>query len=212
MDSAYWLGFLLADGNITPNKHGIRLRIQASDSGHLRRFCDVLGYDVPIRAGLSGHGAPIAELEVNSRPLVRKLEALGWFSFKRNGDVNILDVVPTEFRKFLLRGLFDGDGGLSLCLTRRLTSIAYLSFHDLHLGVVLWFRDQIVSATGVGQGWLRNPNASHSVEWRGNKQVQVVVSYLYSGGGEMLARKHLKSGLVGSSNSRVEEYRHAGAL
>jgi hypothetical protein len=210
-DSAYWLGFLLADGNITPNRNGVRVRIKRSDSQHLELLAKSLHYPANVRFDVSGHGAQIACLEVNCRPLVRRLDCLGWFDFKNKGNISILDRVPENFRRFLVRGLVDGDGGLTIALTKHIKSAACFSFHDLHESVVLWVRDYISFNLGLNRPQTTQPkgNLSYRVEWHGNRQVKRILDFLYSGLGIKLKRKEERVSLIGASNSMIMEVRDA---
>jgi len=202
--SAYWLGFILADGNILQNKNGIRIRLQVSDADHLRNLCRDIGYydcvQIVPKTGFSDYHASAV---ICCRPLVRQLETMGWQEFKRRGDTRILNV-PRDLERYLLRGLFDGDGGLSFRKTRFVSTNAALSFHDLHENVVSWFKNRLVSLLGVNNSKVYQPNASYSVAWNGNQQVLKILRFLYGGSGPFLQRKYDKFQLIGISNSNWE--------
>lgn len=114
---AYWLGLLWADGNIGktakrcagPNR--LRLVQLWTRKKLIQSFLDDINTDVAIKCiKKSGH-APIASVDINSRPLCVSLQTLG-FGLKSER-VNIPPMGSNLLRHFL-RGYFDGDGCLSL--------------------------------------------------------------------------------------------------
>src|SRR5262245_47863539 len=46
--SAYWAGFLAADGCVHPGRKSVQVILKADDRGHLNRFARTLGYTGPI--------------------------------------------------------------------------------------------------------------------------------------------------------------------
>lgn len=103
---AYWLGFLLADGYITPNRHRLVINLQANDIGHLYKLTKHLGtYKQPRIAITTAKGKTKkrSTLTINSKELCNFYRNIGWNEFK-NGEC-----IPSHTRH-LLRGLWDGDG------------------------------------------------------------------------------------------------------
>lgn len=114
---AYWLGLLWADGSInktTPRSSGpnrMRLVQLWTRKYLIEQFLEDIEADVEIkRIDKAGH-APIASIDINSRPLCMNLERLG-FGLKRNR-IKVPPMDATLLHHFL-RGYFDGDGCLSL--------------------------------------------------------------------------------------------------
>lgn len=101
---AYILGFTAADGNINPNTHAWRIKIDRKDSYILRDFLEALESNHPI-----GNAGTREVLEIGSVYLYNSL-------LKHNIVPNktfILEwptTIPNEFLFDYLRGFIDGDG------------------------------------------------------------------------------------------------------
>jgi hypothetical protein len=111
-EAAYWLGFLMADGNVSSSSSAITLSLQTSDLGHLEKWKQFLSYEGPILWNKNRNETTYPRVIVTSRQLVTDLARYG--------------VVPrksliAEIRKDYLvysadfwRGAIDGDGSIIL--------------------------------------------------------------------------------------------------
>ncbi len=142
-EQAYWLGFMTADGCIHDRYH-LGITLQECDSGHLIKFADCIGSDLPVTStvkkcnGKIYHGARIL---VSSKRMVESLEHLGItprksFTVKPwNGS---LELMPVYWR-----GLFDGDG----CIARKKQgqklywSVNVVGNYDCVSGFAQWARN-----------------------------------------------------------------------
>src|SRR5436309_4936012 len=70
--TAYWLGFLFADGSVT-RRGGVTLVLQERDTDHVRAFATFLGSDAPIASLTRQAGV---RLNIHSVRLARDLRAL----------------------------------------------------------------------------------------------------------------------------------------
>jgi len=107
--SAYWIGFIMADGYINGNR--LQLGISKKDEDVLRQFKDFIkSPDRPIREW-DNNGHPAIEVRVRSYGFKKDLERYGMGVKKKDrGRINI-DLLQENIRKDFLRGYFDGDGG-----------------------------------------------------------------------------------------------------
>ncbi len=188
-ESAYWLGFLLADGHIPIQRTGgktLRLELQSRDREHIESFLRDLRCDAVIRhtvRQLKGSENHSDWTIICSGKLVDSLLAKGWQEFKKQGDLRIVEDVPTHLKPSLMRGLFDGDGCF---MAERAT------FVDAHLSVVHWFQEELVKASREIKRSPVTPNprgTSYVVKWSGRARLQAVVNHLYSTPGPHLRRK-----------------------
>jgi hypothetical protein len=107
--SAYWIGFLMADGNIddTPGQTPrVRLSLQPRDAGHVEAFRVFLGSTLQAR-----HMGHLVTLSVASARLVDSLACYGVIPRK----TKIARVVGLESNRDFWRGVVDGDGCLTWC-------------------------------------------------------------------------------------------------
>ncbi len=102
--SAYWLGFLAADGCVREEKHEIALKIKESDFYHLEKFKNWISPKSPIRTYDN-----MVELKVHSNKLFDRLCELGIIP-RKTYVLKYPDWMPQKLHKHFVRGFTDGDG------------------------------------------------------------------------------------------------------
>lgn len=114
--SAYWIGFLFADGSVAPCKQSltVQLRISECDRDHLVKLRTFLGSTHTISTAPAGNyggypSRPSVCLRVGSERLAQRLLSLGRYEGTINGTL-------TRSRDFW-RGVVDGDGSLGFLAT-----------------------------------------------------------------------------------------------
>ncbi len=113
--SAYWLGFLFADGNVYRGKQGYKLtlRLSKKDYSHLKLFKKHIGSNNNIKfevRNLKSKKYECVSLVISSKKLVLDLIKLGCIPNK-----SLILKRPNlkpKFIKHFIRGYFDGDGCL----------------------------------------------------------------------------------------------------
>lgn len=115
-EKAYWLGFITADGGVGASGGDFFLRVELAriDIGHLRKLASALESDAPVRLTRQN----CASITFHSKRLVEGLAALGVTERKS------LVVTPplerlTSLQTHYWRGLWDGDGHVSVRANRR---------------------------------------------------------------------------------------------
>lgn len=112
-DSAYWVGFLMADGCITdyPGRRTKRLQLTlaARDAGHIQSFRDFLGSACKMRPGRSPFDTPNVSVTATSNKLV---DALQEYGVRPRKSLNC-KVRHLEMNRDFWRGVIDGDGHLA---------------------------------------------------------------------------------------------------
>ena len=115
-DKAYWLGFLLTDGTVS-KKSGIEITLLEEDGYILEKFQNDLGLSGHTRT-VYANGIPYKRVTVWSVNMISDLEKYGVVPNK----TKILKFPKNIKKKFipsLLRGMFDGDGGITIGYTTR---------------------------------------------------------------------------------------------
>ncbi|MCZ2096120.1 MAG: hypothetical protein LC121_07585 [Anaerolineae bacterium] len=111
-ETAYWFGFIWADGN--PTNSGLCVRLKLDDREHLEKLRSFLGTDVKVcelpapYLGVSKQ----ASLEVHSRALVDDLRMLELIPRRSEQNLSPPSLAHALLPDFF-RGLIDGDGCLS---------------------------------------------------------------------------------------------------
>lgn len=105
-ETAYWAGFLMADGHVSPNLREVVLRLSSKDIDHLEAFGEFVGFKNGIRAK-----TPIASLKMTSSSMAADLQPWGVVPQKTT-----VGKIPSDIDEDLLphfvRGLIDGDGNI----------------------------------------------------------------------------------------------------
>lgn len=112
-ETSYWIGFLMADGNVSETL--VQLRLAEKDAPHIERFRSFLGSNHPIHTqrptpGGYGIGTGSRILTIHSRRLVTALAMYGVIPRKSL----IGKSLGLENDRDFWRGVIDGDGGLYL--------------------------------------------------------------------------------------------------
>lgn len=110
-DSAYWAGFLAADGSVGKNG-SVTLSLAARDYNHLLLFKKHCCAEHPIGKQLakssSGQFSESVRLTVTSKDWVQSLEKLSIVN--RKTFTLTFPEMPLEAQRHFMRGYFDGDG------------------------------------------------------------------------------------------------------
>lgn len=101
-EQAYWIGFLMADGNVSAN--AIQIALAPKDVGHLRKFRRFLHSTHPIRT-IAGY----PRLHVGSVALVKSLTRWGVIP---NKSLIACAMNSIDRNRHFWRGVVDGDGSL----------------------------------------------------------------------------------------------------
>ncbi len=112
-NKAYWLGFITADGYISYayKKYGIiGLELKQSDKTHIEKFAKELNYDGAIKYRKNKKSYYVA---IYAPKLVNDLVKLG-ITNNKSKVVKPCEQIPNELLRHYWRGVFDGDGSISI--------------------------------------------------------------------------------------------------
>jgi len=106
--SAYWLGFIAADGTLNRRDNGLKIGLNKSDDVHLKKFINAIGFKGKIHYVKSNNSASV---EVYSKDIIKTLLSYGITS---NKSLTIREVkTPDHLMSHFIRGVYDGDGSIS---------------------------------------------------------------------------------------------------
>lgn len=106
-ETAYWAGFLMADGSVGSNNPSVSLTLSSKDEAHIERFRSFVKGTNPIRHPREG----ASTFSIHSPTMVSDLSR--WGVVPRKTYVGrIPGDIPDHLLPHYLRGLFDGDGGI----------------------------------------------------------------------------------------------------
>ena len=192
-DNAYWLGIILADGNIS--KDFKRLELTLKDKEHIERFKNDLKSEHKIHTR-EINGTSYYRLSFNDRNIVNDLYNLGILPNKSNIDFH-LPYVPDELFNDFLRGIIDGDGMIYASKsTNEKTGKTRFFFH-IYISIgfhcksyATELKDRIDKTYGVN-GKLYKQRTCYSLQYF-NKDTVKITDQIYKDTDLYLQRKYSK--------------------
>lgn len=187
--SAYWIGFLLADGNVSGN--AVSLTLSSKDRNHLIKLKKFLESSHPI-FDYETKGFPYSRLLFTNKHLALSLSKFGIVN-KKTFNVSLPIQVNKEFWPDLIRGYVDGDGGFGF--SKSSSSSPNVIFHVTSTkNMVLWMQSVLMKECGLSQTKLNQRNKQspiYTLRYNGKKQVKRIGNYLYGDSEISLDRKKL---------------------
>lgn len=122
---AYFLGFLYADGTISPSRNTILLSLKENDKIILEKLKECINYTGPLKyrirnpnwKGASKGSKNTWSLHITNKKLRQRLEEIGCTNNKTY-KIEFPEIPENLYRHFI-RGYFDGDGCLYISKTKR---------------------------------------------------------------------------------------------
>jgi len=184
-NKAYWLGFIAADGCVV-NKKGQRLlyiELSEKDRCHLEAFKKEIEFEGTIyEMKARGRSRPSCKIQVSSSRMVLDLVECGIVSNK----INFLKKpnIDKKYYHHWIRGIFDGDGSISLCKDGNLRGEFFgteevLKFVASHI-------------PGTNRVSKKNKSEGYYHSFGGNKLANKIYNYLYKDSETYLERKRNK--------------------
>jgi len=106
-DSAYIIGFMIADGCVEPKLNRISIALSTKDYDHLKKIRDVMDSRNPICVKKMRNECA---LYIHNRKMVNDIINKGVIPHKTHRTK--LPLIPSEYMPDLIRGIFDGDGSI----------------------------------------------------------------------------------------------------
>lgn len=192
-EKAYWIGWILADGGVTTDGH-IEIALNEQDKYILELFQQ----DLCIVNHVKPYGKGYYRFQLGSKCMTEDLKKYGIVPNKTL-TLKFPNNVPKKFETHLLRGMFEGDGGLTIGKTTRfykhrgksyIKPYRELSFTGTY-GMCKGFHDKLKQYTEFTD---KNINKNHSifrVRWSNKKEIINILDTLYQDcGGHFLNRKY----------------------
>ncbi len=203
-EKAYWLGFLYADGSVSPLNRSVSLRLCEKDKDHLEKFKQAINApSIPISSYIRRNfkiknyfydKKTSYNISVHSMEMVRDLCNKGCvpkksliLKFPTN------DYLPEKFVNHFIRGYLDGDGYISTFKNKKWNRINYrLGFYGTNS-----FLSTVLEIIKKYCGEDINPKVSkeknqnlHSLVFAGNKKIRRIFDFIYKNNNISLERKY----------------------
>lgn len=192
-EKAYILGFLLADGNVYKDtSYRIRLCLALQDIKILYRIKEILNLTSEVR---------ISKRDNRENSQAECL--LNWSSEQQFKDLGKYGIVPnkslisylpinqinSDVVHHFIRGLFDGDGCISVFQNRQ--ALSFVGTYEV-INTLKCFLCENLSLYPVKISERTKKNTVYQVLWSSKKDVLNIYNYLYKDATIFLERKYLK--------------------
>lgn len=202
-DKAYFLGFIVADGSIHCGNNSIKL-IQ-SEKNILEKFKKYIEFEGPIYESKTRN---INVLTISSFKTKSDLDNLGIYANKTN--VVMYPNIPEHLERHFMRGVFDGDGCISLRTDKRDNSNrGQVNICSGSKDFIYEYYNKIVDyACLSGRNKVRCPKSTYYViDWGGLSDVEKIYDFFYKDATVFLERKKETFDRVVSITRKKKKYR-----
>lgn len=115
-ESAYWIGFIAADGSLSDKRHSVEIEIQIGDINHLKKFSKFVTYEDNLKIGIRDKTKSCRVTLINQKTYddIKNYNLMPNKSFK----IRFLNIISNfnnddNLIKHFIRGYFDGDGSVT---------------------------------------------------------------------------------------------------
>lgn len=196
--SAYFLGFLYADGNVSKNKTCMSLKLKSNDQYILEKFRNIMSPSSPIKiTKMESPGAipyEYAYFRINQKEICEQLISHGCVPNK-SLILKFPITVPNELVKHFLRGYSDGDGTIYNNFKNKKTINTIwkiVSTKQFCQTVANIIKEQLNVNCSQSLSRPKTNQITTTLSVGGNLQVKKVLDWLYQDATIYLPRKYEK--------------------
>lgn len=202
-DKAYWLGFITADGCLYKNQ--IQISLSIKDEKHLYKFLKNIGTNKGLYYK-NVRGMRMVSAFIDSNKLVNDLKNLGLTCRKSFTAMPCLKI-PSELYHHYLRGIYDGDGTISVSTLRKNgKTLTWTVGVCGSYGIVKDFNDYMNDRT-KSNATLKHYRKIYQLNYCGTLVCEEIVNILYKNASIYLDRKKEKADeLLNQINYRKTKY------
>lgn len=184
---AYWIGFILADGNLTEKSYGRSRQVSVGlgivDIGHLEKLRNALNSDHKILTSKRDGVNRICHLRISSTELFNSLLEFN-VEPRKSARHKFSERIPTDMLKHYFRGYFDGNGGISRHKASK-WSINNTASEEFLNRFIRWISDQI----GGHDTRAFFGDGIHRAGWAGTHRCREILALMYQDATVFLDRK-----------------------
>jgi hypothetical protein len=201
-DKAYFLGFIVADGSVNSISNVIQITQKEPDI--LYEFKKYIKYEGDL---IKSKTRDVFDIKISSSKMKSDLLKLG-ISPNKTMSVSY-PLIPENLQSHFMRGVFDGDGCISIHHDRRDNSDrGQVNICSGSFDFIKEYVDNMVKYCGVKKNNIRQPKGTYYViDWGGLSDVESVYEFLYKEANIFLKRKKETYDKVMSINKTKNKYR-----
>ena len=193
-NKAYWIGWLLTDGSVTKESNNLQMSLVNEDVYILNLLED----DLHIKNHVSSFGEKYCRFSFGSKRMIKDLEKYGIIPNKTL-TLKFPTNIPDKFDSHLLRGMFEGDGGLTIGVTTRFNKdrgkhyigqyqeLSFTGTYDMCEG----FQNTILKHLDIPKKNIKHNHSIHRIRWSNKEEIIKILDFLYKDcGTHYLKRKY----------------------
>lgn len=176
-ESAYWLGFILADGYLHEERGALTIKLGAIDKTHLEKFCDFAGCSYSlITEEVGGFETKVFSVNLNSIEMSNDLVEKGIRQAK-SGKEKPYAIKNDSLKRHYIRGILDGDGWIR----KNLSGIGLVGSKEIC--------EYFLEDTGVNNVTVGEHDTIYKVEIRSKTEIKKIIQRYYKDSTVYLDRK-----------------------
>jgi hypothetical protein len=208
-EKAYWLGIVVTDGNVSKNSNRISVKWSYRDEhsqehyNHLLLFSDIFGGSVRIyndkyiylKGEDSGGTSRSVCVRLHSKLMKQDLIRMGVIPNKTYHNISrVFKFIPKHLEAAFVRGVFDGDGSISIEEHPRLEVPRQPKFeitsncHHFLTRLIKVIRSHV----NIPNREARKSSRSYRIMWHNEKDVIAIREWMYENATIYLKRKKIK--------------------
>lgn len=201
-DKAYFLGFIVADGSVSSISNVIQITQKEPDI--LYEFKKYIKYEGGL---VKSRNRDVFDIKISSSKMKSDLLKLG---ISPNKTMSVgYPLIPENLQNHFMRGVFDGDGCISIHHDKRDNSNrGQVNICSGSFDFIKEYVDNMVKYCGVKKNNIRQPKGTYYViDWGGLLDVESFYEFLYKDANIFLKRKKETYDKVMSINKTKNKYR-----
>lgn len=189
----YFLGFFAADGCNSKKYNNAKIKLQTCDLELLEKFKVLLESDRPIynvhqKETKNRKESFAVNFELTSKYFCEKLEELG-LSERKTYTLQLPDYIPDKYFRDYVRGLFDGDGNISVSYINKPKGLSSIAGNPKFLLQVKEKLEKFLSVHVVYQE--KNENCGY-IKINRQEDLKVFLDWMYKDSNLYMERKYQK--------------------
>lgn len=189
----YFLGFFAADGCNSKKYNNVKIKLQTGDLELLEKFKVLLESDRPIynvhqKETKNRKESFAVNFELTSKYFCEKLEELG-LSERKTYTLQLPDYIPDKYFRDYVRGLFDGDGNISVSYINKPKGLSSIAGNPKFLLQVKEKLEKFLSVHVVYQE--KNENCGY-IKINRQEDLKVFLDWMYKDSNLYMERKYQK--------------------
>lgn len=189
--SCYWAGFILADGHIRYNRATLSIKLAKCDKNHLQKFLNDIESNYEIKEHKNYY-----YININGDWFIKDLYENFSITPRKTFKTFISKKIPENLLNHFIRGIFDGDGSVSLNAGINCGQINIIGTIELMQDINLILRNnnliQLKSGNLVSPIQIQTKGKNiGSIHYSG-KNANRILSWFYDDANILLERKYQK--------------------